>query len=325
MRAIVIRQPGDPDVLELRDVPTPDTPPDHVRVRVRTFGINRADLLQRRGQYPAPSESPEDIPGLEYAGEVVELGQHVTGFAVGERVMGIVGGGAYAEYVVMPATHAVPIPSKLSFAEAAALPEVFITAHDALERLAVCAGEWVLVHAVGSGVGTAALQLVKARGARSIGTSRTAAKLERARSLGLDVAIDSDNEDFVEVVRRTTESGADAAIDLVGGPLFPRTLEALALRGRLVLVGLTAGSHAHIDLAVLMRKRLRVEGTVLRSRSTAEKTAVVQSFREQVLPLFAQNALEVVVDRVFSFDEVPAAHRYMEQNANFGKIIVKCD
>ncbi len=239
--------------------------------------------------------------------------------------MGIVGGGSYAEFLVTPADHAIAIPDAYSIVEAAAIPEVFITAHDALERIAVTAGEWVLVHAVGGGVGTAALQLIKARQARCIGTSRTAAKLQRAMELGLDEAIDSTTDELVPAVRRITGDGANAAVDLIGGAMFPATLESLALRGRLVLVGITAGPRAEVNLAVLLRRRLKVEGTVLRSRSTEEKSQVVASFREQVLPLLADKRVEPVVDRVFPFNEVAAAQSHMASNSGFGKIVVEID
>lgn len=324
MRAAVITRPGDPHVLRIEERPDPAPRAGALRVRVRAFGVNRADLLQRRGAYPAPPGWPEDIPGLEYAGEIDAIGEGVTGWSAGERVMGIAGGGTYAEYVVVPATHAVRIPRSLAFTEAAAIPEVFITAHDALERLAVTADEWVLVHAVGSGVGTAALQLIGIRGAHCIGTSRTADKLARASTLGMAAGIDTGREeDLAAAVGRFLEGGAHAAVDLIGGDHFPATLASLRPRGRLVLVGLTAGRQVEVDLAVILRNRLRIEGTVLRSRPEAEKAAVVRSFREQVLPHFADGRLRPVVDRVFPFDEVAEAHRLMERNATFGKLVAE--
>ncbi len=325
MRAVVLEETGGPEVLRIKDAPVPDPGLDDIRVRVGAFGVNRADVLQRRGMYPAPPGSPADIPGLEYAGVVDAVGAGVQGLSVGDRVMGIVGGGSYAEYLVTPADHAIAIPDVYSTVEAAAIPEVFITAHDALERIAVTDGEWVLVHAVGSGVGTAALQLIKARHARCIGTSRTVAKLQRARELGLDEAIDSTADELVPAVRRITGDGANAAVDLVGGAMFPATLESLALRGRLVLVGITAGPKAEVNLAVLLRRRLRVEGTVLRARSKEEKSEITASFREQVLPLLADKRVEPVIDRVFPFDEIAAAHSHMESNSGFGKIVVEID
>lgn len=323
MRAIVIRQPGDPHVLEMRNVVTPEPGRGEIRVRVRAFGINRADTLQRRGLYPAPPGVPPDIPGMEYAGEVDAVGADCRGVAVGDPVMGIVGGGSYAEFLVTPSTHATRIPPGLSFPEAAGIPEVFITAHDALERLAVTANEWVLVHAVGSGVGTAAVQLIEARDARCIGTSRTRAKLAKATELGMRAGVDTSAEDLTSAIQRITGKGVHATIDLIGGPLFPVTLEAMAPRGRVIIVGLTAGRTAKVDLGVIMRKRLRIEGTVLRPRSTEEKADAVRAFAAAVLPLFETRRLQPVIDRVFPFTETPDAHAYMETDGNVGKIVVE--
>jgi len=323
MRAVVVSQPGPPSALEIRDVPVPEPGPGEIRVRVRAFGVNRADLLQRRGMYPAPPGSPQDVPGLEHAGVVDAVGPDTDGVALGDAVMGIVGGGAYAEYLVTSADHAVPIPQGMSYVDAAAIPEVFVTAHDALERLAVVDGEWVLVHAVGSGVGTAAVQLIAARGARCVGTSRTAAKLARARALGMEAGIDSAGGDFAEAVIQSTGGGANAAVDLLGGRFLIQTIECMARRGRIILVGLSAGRRADIDLGTILGKRLRIEGTVLRSRDREEKAAAVRSFATAVLPLFAAGSINPVVDKVFEFAEVVAAHEYLETNASFGKVVVQ--
>jgi putative PIG3 family NAD(P)H quinone oxidoreductase len=323
MRAVVITQPGDPEVLALQQVAEPEPGPGQVRVRVAAFGLNRADLLQRRGMYPAPPGWPQDIPGLEYSGEVEALGPEVTGVAVGDRVMGIVGGGSYAEYVLTPAVHAMPVPAGMTLIDAAAIPEVFVTAHDALERLTVAPDEWVLVHAVGSGVGTAAVQLIAARRAWCIGTSRTAAKLARAAELGMQVGVDITSEDLSAAVRHHTGGGAHAALDLVGGKLFSATLEALRPRGRLILVGLTAGRQVDLDLSVILRKRLRVEGTVLRARSEEEKEQLCQSFTRSIVPLFESQQLRVVIDRIFPWEQVREAHGYLESNVNFGKVVVQ--
>jgi putative PIG3 family NAD(P)H quinone oxidoreductase len=324
MRAVVISQPGDPDVLAVRDVPMPEPGRGAIRVRVRAFGVNRADVLQRRGRYPAPADAPPDIPGLEFAGQVDAVGGGRQPWAVGDRVMGIAGGGTYAEYVVVPAVHAVRIPETLTDVEAGAVPEAYVTAHDALRRADLDAGDWLLLHAVGSGVGLAALQLAKAMGARVIGTSRTPEKLARAEALGLDVSVHTPARDFVDAtLEATAGAGADAAIDLVGGRQFPRTLDALAERGRLVLVGLTAGTDVELNLSVVLRRRLRVEGTVLRSRSLAEKAEAVAHFAAEVLPLLAQGTLRPVIHAVFPFDAVAEAHRVMEANTNFGKLVVE--
>jgi NADPH:quinone reductase-like Zn-dependent oxidoreductase len=301
-------------------------------VRVRAFGINRADLLQRCGLYPAPPDAPANIPGLEYAG-IVEAVDGAgaprtktadgSAAAVGDRVMGIVPGGAYAEEIVVPAALLLPVPEGLGFEEAAAIPEAFITAWDALQRLELCAGEWVLVMAVGSGVGTAAVQLVRARGARSIGASRTAAKLQRAADLGMDAGVDLAHEPLAGKVQRITREGAHAAIDLVGGALLGETLQALRPRGRLVLVGLTGGRTAQLDLALLLSRRLRIEGTVLRSRSPAEKLELMAAFAQAVLPLLRARSVRPVVDRVLPFEQIRDAHRLLEANATFGKLVVR--
>jgi NADPH2:quinone reductase len=334
MRAVVIARPGGPEVLEVRDMPAPEPGSGEVRVRVHAFGVNRADLLQRRGLYPAPADAPRDIPGLEFAGVVDAVGPAEPGGrgagaparghgAPGAKVMGIVGGGAYAEYVTVRADQLIPIPAGLSFAEAAAVPEVFLTAFDALERLAVTAGEWVLVHAVGSGVGTAAVQLIRARDAKSIGTSRTPSKLKRAQSLGLDEAADGSADELRRVVRAATGTGVHAGLDLIGGPLFPVTLEVLREQGRLMLIGLTAGARVEVDLGVILRKRLRVEGTALRTRAPEEKAALAAAFGDAVVPLFERGVVKPVLDRAVPLEQIVGAHACMEGNENFGKIVVE--
>ncbi len=324
MRAVVITGPGGPEVLELQDVDEPTPRAGELRVRIAAFGVNRADLLQRRGRYPPPAGAPRDIPGLEFAGVVDAVGAASDArWHEGDRVMGIAGGGTYAEAVTVPAGHVVSVPDDFGFVEAAAIPEAYVTAFDALQRVLLQADEWLLIHAIGSGVGTAALQLAQARGARCIGTSRTREKLHRALALGLHVGIDTTTDDLVADVRRATGEGVHAAIDLVGGTLFPHTLAAMRERGRVVVVGLTAGRTAELDLGLLLRHRLRVEGTVLRSRSPAEKTALMTAFARAVMPLVAQRVVRPMVDRTFRFDDVTAAHAYMESNANFGKIVVE--
>ncbi len=323
MRAVVIDRPGPPEVLTLRDRPVPQPGPGEIRVRVRAFGINRADLLQRLGQYPAPPGVPPDIPGLEYAGLVDARASDVESPAPGTRVMGLVAGGAYAGYVVTEARHAIAVPAGLSFVEAAAIPEAFLTGFDALERARVTAGEWTLVLAAGSGVGTATVQLIAARGARAIGTSRTAAKLDALRALGVDEVVNTSTDDLAKTVRHLTGDGASAVIDLVGGPLFPAALAALAPQGRLVLVGLAAGRVAEVDLGLILSRRLRIEGTVLRPRSADEKATLVTAFRERVLPLLAQGRVAPIVDRVYALTDVAAAHEYVASNAGFGKVVVE--
>lgn len=320
MRVVRITQPGGPEVLELatRDAPAPGR--GEVRVRVRAAGVNRADLLQRMGRYPPPPGAPEDVPGLEFAGEVDALGAGVHEWAVGDRVMGLSTGGAYSELVVAPAGHLLPIPDDRDFALAAAVPEAFITAYDALTlRARLVAGERVLIHAVGSSVGTAALALAKALGAEVAGTSRTPTKLERARALGLDHAI------LVRGAYRPEppfRGWADVICDLVGGSYLEGNLEAVAPLGRIVVLGLMGGRRAALDLGALVSRRATLVGTVLRNRPADEKAQLVARFRRDVLPLLARGDVTPVLDRTFAMTDAAAAHRAMEANANFGALVL---
>jgi len=312
-------------VLEVRERPRPEPGPGQIRVRVHASALNRADLLQRRGGYAAPPGAPADVPGLEYAGTVDALGAGTQLWREGDRVMGITGGGGHAEYVVVHEREAIGVPPALSWEQAAAVPEVFLTAFDALfQQLEVALGERVLIHAVGSGVGTAALQLAAAAGATVLGTSRTADKLRRAQALGLDIAIDSAQEDVAVAVERATDgAGVHAVLDLIGGPLLETNLRALVPSGgRIVVVGTLAGAEASLALGTLMRKRARLIGTVLRARPLEEKIALARRFSEQALPLLAAGRVRPVVDRAYGFDEIAEAHRYMESNASFGKIVL---
>lgn len=328
MRAIVITKPGGPEVLELRDVPTPEPAPGQVRVRIHASAVNRADLLQVRGMYPAPADAPPDIPGLEVAGEVDAVGAGVTELAKGDRVFGVVGGGAYAEHVVVHARTLAHIPKELDFVQAAAVPEAFITAYDAMVLQAkLASGDVVLVHAAGSGVGTAAIQIARAIGARSIGTARTLAKLERARELGMNegvVAVMKDGRpQFADkVLALTGGRGADVCLELIGGNYVPESLQALAEKGRVVLVGLLAGMSAEIDLARVLRRRLHLFGTMLRSRPLEEKILAAQVLEHRLAPLFASGALKAIVDRVFPLENAGEAQAYMAANEGFGKVVL---
>jgi NADPH:quinone reductase len=327
MRAIVITRAGGPDVLEEQKRPFPEPGLAHVRVRVRASALNRADLMQRRGHYPAPAGVPSDVPGLEFAGEVDALGPETTLWRAGSRVMGIVSGGAHAEYLSVHERQALPVPANLSFEEAAAIPEVFLTAYDALFRqLDVRSGERVLVHAIGSGVGTAALQLARIAGATVFGTSRTAEKLEKARALGLVHAIDTSQGDWVALIETLAgANGIHAIVDLVGGAYLGGNLRALASRGRLVSVGLTAGNRAELDMGMMMAKRLHIIGTMLRSRPLEEKIALARDFSERIIPLFESGRLRPIVDRVLSFSEIRSAHQLLESDATFGKVVLRWD
>jgi putative PIG3 family NAD(P)H quinone oxidoreductase len=326
MRAVVIAAHGGVENLEVRETARPSAAGDRVRVRVRAAALNRADLLQRRGLYPAPAGAVRDVPGLEFAGEVEQLGDEARAWRIGQRVFGITAGGAQAEYVCVPESALAEVPDNLSWTDAAAVPEAFITAHDAMfTQGGLTVGERVAVHAAGSGVGLAALQLARAAGATTFGTARTAAKLERAREFGLGdgVVIAGDPKVFADAVReRTRGAGVNLIVDLVGASYLAANLDALAPRGRLIFVGTMAGSNADLDLRVVMSKRLRLRGTMLRSRSTEEKARAVRLFAEQVVPLVARGLARPTVDSIFDLADVRAAHARMEANENFGKIVL---
>ena len=329
MRAVVITSHGGVDGIGVQEVGTPPAPTaDRVRVRVRAAGLNRADILQRRGHYPAPPGYPQNIPGMEFAGEVESIGDAVRAWKVSDRVFGITGGGAQAEFVVVPESNLARIPADLDWVGAGSMPEVFITAHDALfTRAGLHMGERVLIHAAASGVGTAAIQVAHAAGATVYGTSRTADKLQRIHelNLGLDksVAVGGQPSNFVEAVQKWTNgAGVDVILDLVGGDYLAPNLEALALRGRLICVGTMAGAKSEIDLGLLLRKRATIIGTMLRGRSIEEKAEATRLFASSVLPLVSRGAIRPVIDRVYPADEIRDAHERMESNASFGKIVL---
>jgi NADPH:quinone reductase len=323
MRALVIADPGTVKVVELHP-PTPG--PNELRVRVRASALNRADLLQTMGLYPAPAGVPENIPGLEYAGEVDAVGPGVTRFHIGDRVMGLVGGGAWAELLIVHEAEAMQIPQGLDFEHAAAVPEAFITAWDALVlQGGLKAGQWVLVHAVASGVGTAALQLIATHGSHAIGTSRSVAKLEQAKQVAPFVPLQTEpGVDFAPAVRAATGGrGADLVLDLVGGELLPRTLDATAERGTIMVVGLTAGPTVDdFPLRTVLSRRLTLKGTTLRARSHDEKAALAKKFEGVVLPEFQSGALRAVVSQVIDVAEANEALGAMLRNETFGKVVL---
>jgi len=327
MRAVIITRPGGPEVLEIQERPKPEPGIGQIRVRVRASALNRADVLQRAGNYPVPDGVSAEMSGMEYAGEVDALGASATLWKIGDRVMGIVAAGGHAEYLCVHEREAMPAPSKLSWEEVAAIPEVFLTAYDALFlRIGLRTGETVLIHAVASGVGTAALQLATISGGMTVGTSRSAQKLERAKQLGLQVGIDASREGWVSQIEKAV--GVDriqTILDLVGAPYLEANLRLLALRGRMVVVGLTAGAQAQLNMGVLLRKRLTIVGTVLRARPIEEKIALAREFSERIVPFFDAGRLEPIIDRVFPFAEIRAAHELMESNETFGKIVLRWD
>ncbi|MGH9967952.1 MAG: NAD(P)H-quinone oxidoreductase [Pyrinomonadaceae bacterium] len=327
MKAVTIVSFGEVEGLEIREVdpPAPLTA-DRVLVRVRAAALNRADILQRLGRYPAPAGYSQEIPGLEFAGEVEAIGSEVRKWTPGQRVFGIIGGGAQAECVVVPEDQLAEIPANLDFLQAAAVPEAFITAHDALFTQAkLQIGENVLIHAAGSGVGTAAIQLARNAGAKVFGTSRTRDKLERAREFGLDASlvVAQDVSVLADAVREWTRGqGVNVVLDLVGAGYLSANLSSLAYGGRMMLVGTTSGAKAILDMGEVMRKRITIVGTVLRARSAEEKARATRLFATHVLPLLADGRVKPVIDRVYRLEEIREAHARLESNESFGKIVL---
>ena len=318
--------------IEIAQRPDPEPTDDLVIVRVRGAGMNRADLMQLAGHYPAPPGSPPDIPGMEFAGIIEAVGPQATGVKVGARVFGIVGGGAQAEYLAVPAAQCAPVPDGLDLLSMGGAPEAFVTAHDALvSHAGLRAGEWVLVHAVGSGVGTATLQLATALGAHVVGTSRTQSKLDRCRALGLAHAIvppitngELDVDAVAWSVIEATDGGAHVTVDLAGGRYVEVDVAAAALQGRIVLVGAIAGGRATLPILSIMSKRLRIIGTVLRARSAHEKAAATDGFVRDVVPLLADGRIAPVVDAVIPLDRTADAYDLVASDTTFGKVIIDC-
>lgn len=324
MRAVVLRTYGDPDVMELREVPEPEFGPEEVLVEVAATALNRADLLQRRGWYPEPGpKRPHEIPGMELAGRVVEVGSLVSRWSVGDEVMAIVGGGAYAQRIAIHERQLMAVPAGVALADAAAIPEVGITAHDALvTQGGLRSGGWALIHAGASGVGSMAVQIADVFGARSIATASTA-KIDAVRALGADVVVDYKSEDFVEVVAQATDGGGvDVVLDVIGGDYLMRNLASLRTGGSIVQVGVMGGGKTTIDLGALLPKRARLVGTVLRARPLEEKVAASRLFEGEVVPAIEAGVIKPVIDRRFPIDAIADAHRYMETNANVGKIVI---
>lgn len=326
MRAAWIASFGGPEVLEIRQAPRPAINDEQVLVRVRASSLNRADLLQRQGKYPPPPGFPAEIPGMEFAGEVAEVGSSVRQWKPGQRVFGLIGGGAQAEYLATSEHLLAEIPANLSFEQAAAVPEVFITAHDALWTQAeLRPGETVLIHAVGSGVGLAAVQLCRAIQAVPFGTSRTTDKIVKAKPLGLEAGLAvRDNFDELQSAAQTWTGGKgiNVVLDLVGGPYVKASQKLMAGKGRMVLVGTVAGGNYELEARYMLSKRIKVWGTVLRARSLEEKIAVTRKFVAEVVPLLASGVLCPNIDSIFKLDEISKAHARLESNETFGKVVV---
>jgi len=326
MKAVLFGGKGGPEVIQYADTADPAPARGEVLVRVRAAALNRADLLQRRGLYPPPPGTREDVPGLELAGEVVKVGEGVVAWKPGDRVMAIAAGEAQAELAVVHERMLLRVPDGMSLEDAGAIPEAGVTSHDALFTLGGLRPGWtVLVHAVGSGVSTAAVQIAKAAGATVIGTSRTPDKLERARALGLDhgLLVAKEEPRFADEVRRLTgKRGCPVVLDFVGAPYAAENLAALAPGGRIVVIGTMGGAKPTLDLSVLMRTRGTIVGTVLRPRPLEEKIAATQAFAKDVLPLVAAGKVKPVVDAVLPAARVREAHERMEKNESFGKLVL---
>jgi putative PIG3 family NAD(P)H quinone oxidoreductase len=322
MRAIVLRRHGGPEVLTIEEVPDPVPGPGEILVDVHHTALNRADLLQRMGLYPDPRGRDPEIPGLEFAGRVGALGPEVTGWTIGDAVMGIEAGGCYADKVITHGRQALPVPSSVALADAAAIPEVFLTAWDALVvQGGLTSGRWALVHAGASGVGTAAIQIARAIGAR-IAVTCSAGKADACRRLGADVVLERSPADWVGALRASVPGGVDVVLDVIGGTEAGRNLASVKPDGTIVQVGLMGGGVTEVDLGVLLTKRITWVGTTLRARPLERKLALSQRFIAEVVPLFDSGAVRPVIDSRFGFAEIAAAHERMAADANVGKILI---
>jgi putative PIG3 family NAD(P)H quinone oxidoreductase len=323
VKAIAIEGQGKDARLVLGDTPRPELRAGELRIAVAATAVNRADLMQRRGLYPPPAGA-SPILGLECAGRVLEVAPGVSGFAVGDRVMALLAGGGYAEETCVDAGSAMPVPAKLSLAEAAAIPEVFLTCHLNLFQLAQAPkGGWALVHGGGSGIGTAAIQLLREAGVHSIVTAGSAAKCARCLELGADAALDYSKGPFAPaVLEKSGGTGVDVALDSIGAPYLEQHLSCLRVGGRLVLIGLMGGAKAEINLALLMMKRLSIIGSTLRARPVAEKAEIVRGFRARFGEALERGALRPIVDRVLPLAEAQAAHDLVESSTHFGKVVL---
>jgi putative PIG3 family NAD(P)H quinone oxidoreductase len=323
MKAVVLREHGGPEVLRIEDVPSPTFGAEDILVSVAATALNRADLLQRMGFYPNPFPQGPEIPGLEFAGTVKAVGERVTTWKVGDKVMGIVSGGAYAEELALHERQAMAVPAGMSLHDAAAIPEVFITAWDALVvQGGLTSGRWAMVHAGASGVGTAAIQICKAIGARIIVTC-SSGKVQACKELGADVVVDYGSQDFVvEVQKATNGKGVDVVLDVIGGDYVERNIASLAVKGHIIQVGVMAGKPMPFNVGLLLGKRASITGTVLRARPLDEKIAITQRFASEMLPLFDTGALKPVIDSSYSIADVAKGHEFMATNGNVGKIVI---
>jgi len=323
MTAVEIREPGPPQVLRAAERPVPAPGPGEVLIHVAAAGVNRPDILQRKGLYPPPP-GITDIPGLEVAGEVVRLGEGVREPALGAKVCALVAGGGYAQYVSAPAVQCLPVPPPLRLEEAAALPETFFTVwHNVFERARLRHGETLLVHGGSSGIGTTAILLARAFGAHVIVTAGSAQKCAACRDLGAELAINYHESDFVEATLRATDGrGADVILDMVGGDYLPRNVAAAAVEGRIALIATQGGARSELDLRALLVKRLTITASGLRPQPIANKGRIAEALRQNVWPLFASAGLKPVIQARFPLADAAAAHQLMESGAHIGKIVL---
>jgi len=324
MKAIIITQPGGPEVLAIAERPLPVCLPAEVLVKVYAAGINRPDVYQRKGNYPPPAGAPVDIPGLEIAGVITETGSKVSRWKVGDKVCALVMGGGYAEYCTVPQGQCLPIPGNLSFAEAASLPETFFTVwSNVFDRGQLKAGESLLVHGGSGGIGVTAIQMAKALGCTVYITAGSEEKCRFCESLGAEKAINYNTENFVEVIKNITNGkGVNMVLDMIGGDYTPGNIRSLAEDGRLVLINTMKGKDAQIDLSVVMRKRITITGSTLRPRDTGFKTEIARKLEQTIWPLLASGQIKPIINKIFPFGEAAEAHRLMETSGHIGKIVL---
>ncbi|MGV3488364.1 MAG: NAD(P)H-quinone oxidoreductase [Tuberibacillus sp.] len=324
MKAVLVREPGDVEQLYIGEYTDPTPSENEILVHVKATAINRADIMQRKGHYPPP-KGASPIMGLEMAGVVIETGSSVTKWKKGDRVFGLMEGGGYAEFATIHEDMAMPIPEELSFLEAAAIPEVFLTGYQCLFWIGnVRRGEKVLIHAGASGVGTASIQMAKAKGAKVAVTAGSDAKLEACRKLGADIAINYKTQSFADVIKNEWgPASVDVILDFIGASYWDQNMDILGMDGRLVLISTLGGYKlSDVDLRIIMGKRLTVTGTTLRSRNRDYKARLTHEFMDSALPLFKDSRLVPIIDKVFPIKEIQDAHRYIEANKNIGKVVL---
>jgi NADPH2:quinone reductase len=325
MKAIIITQPGDADVLKLAEVPRPEPQPGEVLIKVAATGVNRPDVAQRKGVYPPPPDAPQDIPGLEVAGVVEAIGSAVTKWRLGDRVCALLSGGGYAEYCVAPEGQCLPVPAQLNFIEAASLPETFFTVwSNVFERGKLQPGETLLVHGGSSGIGVTAIQLAKELGSTVYVTAGSEDKCRFCEQLGAAKAVNYKQENFVEAIKHATHGkGVNVILDMIGGDYTPDNIDLLADDGRLVMINTMKGKDAKVDLSVVMRKRLIITGSTLRSRDVVFKSAIAQALLQHVWPLINAGHIKPVIHQTFPVQDAAGAHRLMESSSHIGKIMLE--